>query len=634
MKTFIASYKAFAREGRSERRNLRFIVSAIAVAFVPLLYAFIFISSMKDPYGNLSRLPAAIVDLDRGAEYRGKRYELGAQLERKLLAERPVDFRSRASAEEAEAAVRRGELYFALVIPEDFSERALAADSSRRAQLMLFDSQGGNYFAAHIAESVASRVAASVNAELASGRWAAVGAALPELAAGMGSLRTATDKLAAGSSSLAAGLEEAKGGGEMLAEGSAELAGKVDALGDGVAQLASGIRKLDEAAPSAEALAPLKDGAASVASGASSLASGLRGLDSGVIAGQKKAGLLGAPLKQVEPHVKDAADGAAKLAQGSAALSTGVATLADGNAKVKGALDAMAGRLPSDADLGKLKDGAAKVAAKNAELSSGLDKLAGGASQLAAGLDELRRRLPSAIAAPDGDADGLATSVVVCEEASASVANNGEAFAPYFIAISLWIGMLIATFVFDYAKTAARAATLANAAERRAFIAQSLALPALLVIAQAALALWGAAQMGIRIDHPALAALALAASGLCFLAIVFALNAFLGDAGKLLCVILLVVQVGSAGGSFPIELAPAFFRVVHDYLPVSDAVTALRYAFSGAYEGRYADSLGRIAATGAAFLAIALLVRPSGGLRRRQSVAEVAGAESAGEVLA
>jgi putative membrane protein len=634
MNHFISDYQDLRKAERKNRKP-QYLATLAIIACIPLLYCWIFIASMKDPYGQLPSLPVALVDRDLGVDYRGKEYKLGLELSKTLIEQKPVDFIPYADEEEAQAAVRSGSVYFALILPEDFSARAMAADGGEKAKIQIYVSQGGNYFASRVAQSLADKIADSVNAQLGKGRWEAVGAALPQLSAGIGTLKAATDKLAEGSASLAkgsatlssgasriaAGLDSAAAGSAALASGSGSVAQAVGKLADGVGQLGRGIKQLDAAAPSEAQLAPLTEGALSLASGSAKLSEGLGKLALGVEEASTKAGLFGAGLKQVYPRIKEAAGGAGQVAEGNKGLAIGVSTLAGGVGKIKGALDTMSAKLPGEGELATLKEGAARVAEKNGELAAGIGTLsngasaladgaaalAEGASALAGGLGLMRSRLPSSIDPPSGDAASLAASVAVEEKAVAAVAGNGEAFAPYAIAISLWIGMLMATFVFNYRREPGGALGESRDGSRLAFVAQKLTAPALLAAAQALILFVGIAAMGIPYAHPFFAIAAQATAGLCYLCVIFTLVTYLGDAGKLLSVILLVLQIGASGGSFPIELSPPFFRAIHDYLPISDAITALRFGLSGAYEGRFGLCLIRMAATVILMLGLSLI---------------------------
>jgi putative membrane protein len=88
-----------------------------------------------------------------------------------------------------------------------------------------------------------------------------------------------------------------------------------------------------------------------------------------------------------------------------------------------------------------------------------------------------------------------------------------------------------------------------------------------------------------------------------FLALVFALIRVFGDLGRVLAVLLLVVQVSAAGALLPIELSDAAFQAVHPYLPLTWVLRAFRVALFGAFEGELALPLAVVGATALAALA-------------------------------
>ncbi|REH90819.1 YhgE/Pip domain-containing protein, partial [Staphylococcus felis] len=63
--------------------------------------------------------------------------------------------------------------------------------------------------------------------------------------------------------------------------------------------------------------------------------------------------------------------------------------------------------------------------------------------------------------------------------------------------------------------------------------------------------------------------------------IVYTLVSLLGNPGKALAIIILVLQIAGGGGTFPIEVTPAFFQAIHPFLPFSYSIDALREAVGG-----------------------------------------------------
>ena len=87
-----------------------------------------------------------------------------------------------------------------------------------------------------------------------------------------------------------------------------------------------------------------------------------------------------------------------------------------------------------------------------------------------------------------------------------------------------------------------------------------------------------------------------------------ALGRLLGDLGKVLAVLLLIVQVSAAGALLPIELSDEAFQAMHPYLPLTWVVSAFRASLFGAYDGVFWPRLGVVAAFGLGALALATLL--------------------------
>jgi putative membrane protein len=65
-----------------------------------------------------------------------------------------------------------------------------------------------------------------------------------------------------------------------------------------------------------------------------------------------------------------------------------------------------------------------------------------------------------------------------------------------------------------------------------------------------------------------------------FVALNYMLNALLGNVGRFLSIVILMLQLASSAGTYPVELLPAFFRSIHAYLPMTYSVQGLRAILS------------------------------------------------------
>jgi len=209
------------------------------------------------------------------------------------------------------------------------------------------------------------------------------------------------------------------------------------------------------------------------------------------------------------------------------------------------------------------------------------------------GLDRLGEALPAHIEALEGDPAGLSASIRPEVTITAAVPNNGTGFASYFLPLSLWVGAVMTAFVFHLRRLPRPVAD----AKRPAQVLGKLLVPASVALLQAILL--GAIVrflIGVQPAHSLEYALTLATASLTFVLIVFVLVRTLGDAGKVVAVLFLILQISSAGGPFPIELSGTFYRTLHPYLPFTQVLKALRASLFDAYDGAWWTFYGRMLA--------------------------------------
>src|SRR5690606_23447698 len=99
----------------------------------------------------------------------------------------------------------------------------------------------------------------------------------------------------------------------------------------------------------------------------------------------------------------------------------------------------------------------------------------------------------------------------------------------------------------------------------------------------------------------------------CFAALVQWLNARFGAAGRILVLALLMLQLTSAGGTYPVQTSPPFFNALHPLLPITHVVEALRRLISGGGLGPVWQACAVLAAFTAGAVALTAL-----SARRRQ----------------
>jgi len=68
-----------------------------------------------------------------------------------------------------------------------------------------------------------------------------------------------------------------------------------------------------------------------------------------------------------------------------------------------------------------------------------------------------------------------------------------------------------------------------------------------------------------------------------FSSIIYTIVHLLGNVGKAICIILLVLQLGSSGGTFPIQMTSSFFQALYPKIPFTYSIGLLREAVGGVY---------------------------------------------------
>jgi putative membrane protein len=182
-------------------------------------------------------------------------------------------------------------------------------------------------------------------------------------------------------------------------------------------------------------------------------------------------------------------------------------------------------------------------------------------------------------------AEDLAEPVVVRRKAYAPVACNGPAYAPYFMSLTLWLGVLMASFLF---RLIVFPRSLVGKSAAAKILGKGI-LPCLISCAGAVFLGVAVHQfMGIPPLHPLGLYIVLLVAALSYNAIILSMVRLVGDAGKLIAVLFLVVQIAAAGGAYSIELSPHLYRALSPYLPLTHVVRGLRAAMFGSYNGEWA----------------------------------------------
>jgi len=354
-----------------------------------------------------------------------------------------------------------------------------------------------------------------------------------------------------------------------ISDGSSSTAAKIQTLVTGVDSLDSGASSLAKGASS------LAEGAARVDAGASSLASGSASLADGNSKIASGASSLASGSATLSGGASELKEGTGSLKSGTAELKDGSGTLAQ---KEQSAVEGQQ-KLADGAD--KLKDGASQLSDGTAKLSDGSSKLNDGASELKDGTSSLENGLASGAKqvpslAPTDQAkiaDTMSNPVTLSQESLASARNYGEGMGPFFMCLALWIGglMLVQTL-----RVMNNRALASHAPSIRVMLGSWMPF-GLVGIAQATL-MFAAIKFGLGFEmaHPWLVWLFLCYVALVFTGFIHGLTVILGAPGKLVALVILILQLITAGGTMPYETLPESIRWMHDFFPMGYAVAGTR----------------------------------------------------------
>ncbi|MBB4823037.1 putative membrane protein [Sporosarcina luteola] len=681
-------------EWRQLLRSRKMLVPMLAILFIPVLYAGMFLWAFWDPYAQLDSLPVAVVNMDEGAELEGEQLALGNELVDKLVESKDFDFQ-KVSKEQAEKGLKNQDYYIAIEIPDNFSAHAtsLLDENPEKLTILYKPNEGYNFLSAQIGETAMEKIRAEVNKNVTATYAEQLFDSITKMGDGFGDAAEGAGKLYDGTNELANGADDLKGyletlasstvtlkeGTDSLAKGADKAAKGANDLNKGIGTLASGATELHSGAQKAAAgaadlqkgianytaavnqlkssyaqigqketefgsavgtlneksgalqgaaskladgaqnvnagvsnlsdqLAPvlatlpedqqsslkaaltqLQQGSAEVAGGTKELSAGAAALHEGTAqlngaAGQLRDGhaqaLAGlAKLNESSPQLTD---GAKALTDGNTALSTGLGQLSKGANEAKvGASSLAAGLNELSTGSGTLNEGTGTLATKSKELADGSSKLTDGVQELKDGTQTLQDKLAEAnetagkVHANDSTYDMAAAPVDVDKEGINHVPNYGTGFAPYFLSLGLFVGALLVSIVFPLVEPAIRP----TGAFR--WLASKVSVLAVVGLIQALIAVavikWG---LGLETENFWLFVLTAIITSYTFIAIVQMFVSIFSDAGRFLAILVLILQLTTSAGTFPLELIPEPLQVFNTLLPMTYSVQAFKAAIS------------------------------------------------------
>ena len=347
--------EAMFKEWKAIFKKPTFIIVMIGISLIPALYNIIFLSSMWDPYGQLSDLPVAVVNNDKEASYNGNSMSIGKDMVSNLKENKTLDFHF-VDEEEGKKGLEDGDYYMVVTLPSDLSEKAasILTDHPEQMQIDYQTSSGHSFIASKMSDSAMTQLKQSVSTNVTETYTKALFNKMVDLKDGMSQAASGSEKLTDGANQLVAGSQTLTTNLHSLADSSLTFSNGTEQFTKGLSAYVSGVEQLHLG------LGTFNSGLVTYTGAVSKLDSGLGQLAS------KSPELVGG-INQLYTGVEAYTGGVSQLNTGLNQFSSGVSAYTNG--------------------VGNLATGANQLSSQSATLRMGVEQLSEGIQQLSSKLD-------------------------------------------------------------------------------------------------------------------------------------------------------------------------------------------------------------------------------------------------------
>ena len=343
------------KEWKAIFKKPTFIIVMIGISLIPALYNVIFLSSMWDPYGQLSDLPVAVVNNDKEASYNGNSMSIGKDMVSNLKENKTLDFHF-VDDEEGKKGLEDGDYYMVVTLPSDLSEKAASILTNHPEQMKIDyqTSSGHSFIASKMSDSAMTQLKQNVSTNVTETYTKALFNKMIDLKDGMSQAASGSEKLTDGANQLVAGSQTLTTNLHSLADSSLTFSNGTEQFTKGLSSYVSGVEQLHLG------LGNFNSGLVTYTGAVSQLDSGLGQLSS-------KSPELVRGINQLYTGVESYTGGVSKLNAGLNQFSSGVSAYTNG--------------------VGSLATGANQLSSQSATLRMGVEQLSEGIQQLSSKLD-------------------------------------------------------------------------------------------------------------------------------------------------------------------------------------------------------------------------------------------------------
>src|SRR5690349_10736243 len=244
---------AFGSEIKRFGRSRLTRVAIVVLMLLPLVYGALYLWAFWNPFGEVNKMPVALVNSDRGAVVSGQQINAGDEITKSLTADGGLAWHVVDDAQ-ARSGVAHGDYYFMVELPPDFSEAIASAttDQPRQANLVAVFNDANNYISSSIGATAMQRILNAVSTRISGQAVNQVlsvivssGAGIKQAADGARQLADGAAKVDDGAGQLASGLDTARSGSARVASGARQLSAGINQATDPLITVTRALSQLD-----------------------------------------------------------------------------------------------------------------------------------------------------------------------------------------------------------------------------------------------------------------------------------------------------------------------------------------------------------------------------------------------------
>lgn len=543
--------KVFLNDCKHIGRNVVALVVVMGLAVLPSLYAWFNILSNWDPYGpeSTSNIKVAVAYDDTGINISGMDINISTNIVEALKTNDTIGWVFTDSTDEAIEGVWSGDYYAALIMPADFSKDMVSflADNMTHPEIIYYTNQKKNAIAPKITDKAKTAVQQQVNATFISTLTEAIMKSA-DVADNIGDKNKADSTLESGSDSMNNSLIDI-------------LIAKFQVINTQVVTFDNVLSALSNIMTTAQTSA---DTAKGISPDISGTFEGERTILNELNKTIGQSSLIDSSLFSTISHDIDAVSG--YMNSISSIYNDMGYNIDDFNKSISQMGESINNTLVM---VRNIEDNLNETTNKLVEF-----KNSGVYSLLQTAISFNTDELASFISAP----------VAITTEDLYPITNYGSAMSPFYSVLSIWVGALILVAII-HVKVHPFDGIKVNSVE--AFFGRYITF-FLIGQAQALLITLGDLFfIGIQCIHPFKFWFAAAFTSFVFTMITYSLTVAFENVGEAAAVVIMVIQVAGAGGTFPIQCLPAIYQAIYKYLPFTYAMDALRECVGETYSWYY-----------------------------------------------